>query len=398
MIISTRGWNLPDSPIRKLTPIADTAKLNGKKIYHLNIGQPDLHTPEAFFKAIHEFDNKIIGYTASEGLIEYRKKLVEYYKLFGIEVAIDEILVTVGGSEAILFSFFATCDAGDEVIVTEPFYANYNGYAAIAGIKLVPITTHIENNFEVPDQKAFEELITPKTKAILICNPSNPSGNLYTDDELRSLIKICIENNLYLISDEVYKELCFDGTSFNSILEFPELGDRGIVIDSVSKKYSACGARIGSLVTKNKSIMQVVVKMARTRLSAPILEQVGAMALIDLKRGDIIAIRNEYQKRRDIVLESLGDLNGVYIPDIKGSIYAMIKLPINDTDHLAQWLLEEFELNGESVMIAPGSGFYSTPGIGKSEIRIAFVLTEIELKKALNILKAGIEEYRKHYN
>jgi aspartate aminotransferase len=393
-LLSKRGAHMPASPIRRLVPFAEKAKKErGILIYHLNIGQPDLVTPPEFWEAIRKANIKVLEYSHSAGLESYRKKLVNYYARFGAQLEYNDILVTTGGSEAIRFAFGACLDPGDEVIAPEPFYANYFGFAIESGVILRPITTDVAQNYALNAAEEFKKLITPRTKALLICNPSNPTGKLYTEAEIKALAEIALAHDLYLIADEVYKEFCYDGFSFTSVLSLAELGQNAIVIDSVSKRYSACGARIGCLVTKNKGVIETALKYAQARLSPPTLGQIGAEALVDLPDSYYTNIVEEYTKRRDVVLEALGQMPGVICPKVSGAFYVMPQLPIEDSDDFCRWLLESFSYEGETVMLAPGTGFYATPGLGKDQVRISYVLEVEKLQKAMFILARALEAY-----
>lgn len=393
--ISTRGIEMPASPIRKLVPFAEQAKKKGIKVYHLNIGQPDILTAPKFMEAVKKADIKVLEYSHSAGNESYRRKLVNYYQKFGINLTHEQIMITTGGSEALMFAFLACLNPGDEVIIPEPFYANYQGFAIETGVKVVPITTHIENNFSLPTVHDFEKCITPKTKAIVINNPANPAGRLYSKEELEDLKNLVLKYDLYLISDEVYKEFIYDGTEFCSILNLEGLEQNAIVVDSVSKRYSACGARIGSLLTKNPEVYQTCLKFAQARLSPPSLGQIGAEAAVDTGQEYFSEVIEEYKKRRDFLFSELSKIEGVTCPMPTGAFYGIIKLPIDDSDKFAQWLLESFSYQGATVMVAPATGFYATPGLGKQEVRIAYVLKLEDLKNAVECLKMALKEYSK---
>lgn len=393
-LLSKRGAQMPASPIRRLVPFAEKAKQErGLFIYHLNIGQPDLATPPEFWEAIRKANIKVLEYSHSAGLESYRKKLVTYYARFGAQLEHNDILITTGGSEAIRFAFGACLDPGDEVIVPEPFYANYFGFAIESGVVLRTIVTDVAQNYALNAAEEFKKLITPRTKALLICNPSNPTGKLYTETEIKALAEIALANDLYLMADEVYKEFCYDGFSFTSVLSLPELAENAIVIDSVSKRYSACGARIGCLATKNKGVIEAALKYAQARLSPPTIGQIGAEALIDLPDTYYKQIVEEYMARRDVVLEALQQIPGVICPKVSGAFYVMPRLPIQDSDDFCRWLLESFSYEGETIMLAPGTGFYATPGLGKDEVRISYVLEVEKLRKAMFILARALEVY-----
>jgi len=391
-MISNRGQQMPSSPIRKLVPFAEAAKKKGVKVFHLNIGQPDIETPEAILDAVRNSDFKVLEYSHSAGNESYRKKLVGYYKSAGINVTQDEIIITTGGSEAILFGFMACLDAGDEIIIPEPFYANYNGFAVEAGILVKPISSAIETGFALPPMEDFEKAITPKTKAIVICNPNNPTGYLYSKEELEILKQIILKHNLYLFADEAYREFCYEGTH-TSAMHLLGVDDNVVLLDTISKRYSACGGRIGALVTKNKAILGAVMKFAQARLSPPSFAQILGEAAIDLPKDYFEAPKAEYKKRRDTIVERLNALPGVFCPNPGGAFYAMAKLPVDDADTFCQWLLESFSYNGHTVMLAPASGFYGTPGLGKQEVRLAYVLNTTAINAAMDCLEKALEQY-----
>lgn len=384
---------MPESPIRKLVPYAEKAKRNGKKVYHLNIGQPDIQTPDIALKAIRNFDHKVIEYSHSAGNESYRKKLVEYYKKIGIHIDHTNILITTGGSEAITFAFIACLNPGDEVIIPEPLYANYIGFAVSAGIIIKPITAHIENGFALPHISEFEKLITPKTKGIGICNPNNPTGYLYSHDEIMKLREIVKRHDLYLFSDEVYREFCYDGNSHFSVMQLEGIDNNAIMIDSVSKRYSECGVRIGALITKNKDVLKTALKFAQARLSPPSLGQVVGEASLDTPLSYFEGVNKEYTERRNYMVDVLNKMEGVFCPRPKGAFYGIARLPIDDADKFAQWLLEEFSYDNQTVMVAPATGFYSTPGLGKNEVRIAYVLKIEDLKNAMECLEKALKVY-----
>jgi aspartate aminotransferase len=383
---------MPSSPIRKLVPFAEGAKKRGTKVYHLNIGQPDIETPAPILDAVRHADFKVLEYSHSAGNESYRRKLVQYYKKNGIEVDHTQIIVTTGGSEAILFGFMSCLDAGDEVIIPEPFYANYNGFAVAAGVKVVPVTSHIDQGFALPPISAFEALVTPKTKAILICNPNNPTGYLYSREEMETLKQIVLKHNLYLFSDEAYREFCYGGENI-SAMDLPGIEEHVILMDTISKRYSACGGRIGALVTKNKQVLDTVMKFAQARLSPPSFAQILGEAAVDLPDNYFDGTKAEYQKRRDVLVKRLNDMPGVTCPNPRGAFYAMARLPIDDADVFCQWLLESFSHNGQTLMLAPASGFYGTPGLGKNEVRLAYVLNVNDLDKAMDCLQQALKEY-----
>lgn len=392
--ISTKGQQMPESPIRKLVPFAENAYQQGKTVYHLNIGQPDIKTPQIALDAVKIHSLDILAYTRSEGSEEYRKKIADYYAKNSINVTHNDIIVTTGGSEALLFAFGSITDVGDEVIIPEPFYANYNGFSTTSGVKVVPVISKIENNFALPPIEEFEKLITPKTKAILICNPGNPTGYLYSKEEIKKLAEIVIKHDLFLIADEVYREFTYDGVSHYSILQEESIENHVIVIDSVSKRYSMCGARIGSLVSKNKDVIKTALKFAQARLSPPTLGQIASEAALNTPQSYFDDVINEYVERRNILINELKKIDGVQVANPKGAFYCIAQLPVKNTDDFAQWLLESFDVNGETVMVAPAAGFYSTPGVGLNQIRIAYVLNKESLVKAVNILKEALKVYK----
>ncbi len=391
--ISQKGSDMPASPIRKLTPFADLAKKNGKKIYHLNIGQPDIETPEIMLNAIKNIDFKVWAYTPSEGTASYRNKLSEYYNKLNYQISADQILVTNGGSEAITIAMQSCLNTGDEIIIPEPFYANYNGFACMADIVVKPILSTIDDGFALPEISAFEELITEKTKAIFICNPNNPTGYLYSRQELESLRELCLKYNLFLFSDEAYREFCYDGKEFFSPMHLEGLEEHVIVLDTVSKRYSACGARLGCLITKNKSVYDTALKFAQARLSPPAVAQIAGEAAVDTPDEYFLQVREEYTQRRDVLANGLNAIPGVKCPVPGGAFYIVAQLPIDDADKFCQWMLEEFDHQNETVMMAPATGFYSSPGAGKNEVRLAYVLNQDDLKKALVCLEKGLEVY-----
>ncbi|MEY4891598.1 MAG: hypothetical protein RIQ34_210 [Bacteroidota bacterium] len=383
---------MPASPIRKLVPYAEAAKRAGIQVYHLNIGQPDIETPPAVLQAVRDADISVLEYSHSAGNESYRKKLVQYYKGVGIDVTHEQILVTTGGSEAIQFGFLACLNPGDEVIIPEPFYANYNGFACAAGVAVVPITSHIENGFALPPIADFEKQITAKTKAIVICNPNNPTGYLYSRAELEALRELCIKHDLYLFSDEAYREFCYGG-EFVSALQLPGLENHAIVMDTISKRYSACGARIGAFVTRNKTVYDAVMKFAQARLSPPGLAQILGEAAVDLPAEYFDGPKAEYLRRRDLVVKRLNAMPGVFCPNPGGAFYAIARLPIDDSDKFCQWLLEDFRHEDQTVMLAPATGFYGTAGLGMKEVRLAYVLNLEALDAAMDCLARALEQY-----
>ncbi|QQS28165.1 MAG: pyridoxal phosphate-dependent aminotransferase [Sphingobacteriales bacterium] len=392
-VISKRGEMMPASPIRKLVPYAEKAKAAGIKIYHLNIGQPDIKTPEVMLNAVKNFNAKVIEYSHSAGNESYRRKLTQYYHNYGIELDYNDILITTGGSEAILFAMMSCLDAGDEVIIPEPLYANYNGFSVAGNVVVKPITSRIENNFALPPIEEFEKLITPQTKAILICNPNNPTGYLYSVEELETLRKIVLKHDLFLFADEVYREFAYDGANPTSILSLSGLENNAIVVDSISKRYSSCGARIGALISRNKQVMATALKFAQARLSPPTYGQVLGEAGLEVPEIYLSQVIEEYTNRRNLLVRGLNKIEGVFCPMPKGAFYVVARLPIDNSDRFCQWMLEEFSYNGQTVMMAPGTGFYATEGLGLNEVRIAYVLKEEDLKNALTCLEAGLKAY-----
>ena len=392
LTISNRGEQMPPSPIRKLVPYAEAAKKRGVKVYHLNIGQPDIETPPAIMDAVRKADIKVLEYSHSAGNESYRRKLVQYYKSVGIPVNYDQILITTGGSEAIMFGFFCCFNPGDEVIIPEPFYANYNGFACAAGVKVVPITSNIKTGFALPPIEDFEKVITPKTKSIIICSPNNPTGYLYSKEEMEALKTICLKHDLYLFSDEAYREFCYDG-DYVSALHLTGMDQHVVLMDTISKRYSACGARLGALVTKNKQVYDTAMKFAQARLSPPGLAQIMGEAAIDLPESYFDAPKAEYLKRRNTIVQRLNAMPGVFCPNPGGAFYAMAQLPIDDSDVFCQWLLESFSYKNQTVMLAPASGFYGTPGLGKNEVRLAYVLNTTDINAAMDCLEKALEEY-----
>lgn len=384
---------MPASPIRKLVPYAEEAASRGVIIYHLNIGQPDIETAPNFLNAVHDFQGKVLEYSHSAGLESYRRKYAEKMRDRGIEITHQDIIISTGGSEAIVFAMMSCLDAGDEVIIPEPFYANYNGFAQMAGVKVIPITTRIEDGFALPPAEAFEALIGPKTRGIVICNPNNPTGTLYTNQELASLREIVLKHDLYLFADEVYREFVYGNNQHKSILSLNGLEKNAIVVESVSKIYSACGARIGALITRNADVISSAMKFAQARLSPPTIEQIGAMAALDTPRSYFEKVATEYIERRDLVVSELRSMDGVICPNPGGAFYCVVKLPIDDSDRFCQWMLESFEHEKQTVMMAPATGFYATPGLGKQEVRIAYVLKQEYLKKAMECLKIALDQY-----
>ena len=392
--ISNKGFQMPASPIRKLVPYSEQAKSEGVHVYHLNIGQPDIQTPELALNAVKNNTINVLAYSRSEGSEAYRKKLAYYYKKHHIAVESDNILVTTGGSEALLFTIGSIMDQGDEIIIPEPFYANYNGFSVAQGVNVVPVVSEIDNNFALPPIKDFEALITPKTKAILICNPGNPTGYLYSKEEISQLAELVKKHDLFLIADEVYREFAYDGEEHHSVMTIEGLEAHAIMIDSVSKRYSMCGARIGCLVTKNKQVYETALKFAQARLSPPTYAQIASEAALDTPDSYFDEVIEEYVERRNILIQELQKIPGVKVAKPKGAFYCIVELPISNADAFAQWLLEAFRVENETIMMAPAAGFYATPGLGKNQLRIAYVLKKEDLIKSVNILKQGLKVYK----
>ena len=391
--ISKKGMKMPESPIRKLVPYAEDAKKRGVNVFHLNIGQPDIKTPQVALNAVKNNDIEVLSYARSEGSEIYREKLTAYYKNKDIEVKAQDIIVTTGGSEALLFTFGSIMDPGDEVIIPEPFYANYNGFSIASGVNVVPVISKIENNFALPPIEEFEKLITPKTKAILICNPGNPTGYLYSKEEIKKLAEIVKKHNLFLIADEVYREFVYDGLAHYSVMQVQGLEKHAIMIDSVSKRYSMCGARIGCIISKNKEVIATALKFAQARLSSPTYALIASEAALDTPKRYFEDVIVEYVDRRNTLISELKKIKGVKVAKPKGAFYCIAELPVKSADHFAQWLLEDFNLNNETVMVAPAAGFYSTKGLGLNQVRIAYVLKKEDLISSVNILKSALEVY-----
>lgn len=391
--ISEKGMNMPSSPIRKLVPYAEAAKKAGRQVYHLNIGQPDIETPRIVFDRLNDVKMNVIAYTNSEGLEEYRDGLAEYYKTKNIDIEADNIIVTTGGSEALVFAFMTCFNPGDEVIIPEPFYANYNGFAVMAGLVVKPVTATIDNGFALPPIEEFEKQITPKTKGIMLCNPGNPTGYLYKKEELQRLKDLVKKHDLYLFADEVYREFCYDGAQPFSVMSLQGLEDNVVMIDSVSKRYSMCGARIGALISRNREVLNMALKFAQSRLSPPTLGQLAAMAALDTPQEYFDQVISDYVERRNVLVELLNKIPGVKCPKPSGAFYCIAELPVDDSDAFCQWMLEEFEYENQTVMMAPATGFYSTPGKGKHEVRLAYVLNIDSLRKAVQILEEGLKAY-----
>jgi aspartate aminotransferase len=391
--ISDKAKSMPASPIRKLVPYAEEAKKKGRKVYHLNIGQPDIPTPDAALKAVKNTDIRVIEYTHSAGNESYRKKLAKYYQNLGINIDHTQMLITTGGSEAVLFAFNTTLNEGDEVIVPEPFYANYNGFAKAAGVKVKPVTSSIEHDFALPSIEQFEDMITDKTKGIVICNPNNPTGYLYSEEEMQKIKTLVKRHDLFLYSDEVYREFCYDGHKHISAMHLEGIENNVILMDSVSKRYSMCGVRIGALISRNQEVIDNAMKFAQARLCPPALGQIAGEAALETPKEYFDEVYQEYIGRRDYMVDALNSMEGVYSPKPKGAFYTVVKLPVDDAEKFAQWMLSDFEYENQSVMIAPAAGFYSTPGLGKNEARIAYVLNIEDLKKAMKTLEEALKAY-----
>ncbi|MEN8776188.1 MAG: pyridoxal phosphate-dependent aminotransferase [Polaribacter sp.] len=391
--ISKKGTQMPESPIRKLVPYAEDAKKRGVHVFHLNIGQPDIKTPQIALDAVKNNKIETLSYARSEGSEEYRTKLAKYYVKNNINVTADNIITTTGGSEALLFTMGSITDPGDEIIIPEPFYANYNGFSKASGVKVVPVISKIENNFALPKIEDFEKLITPKTKAILICNPGNPTGYLYSEKEIQKLKKMVLKHDLFLIADEVYREFTYDGLKHTSVLSIDGLEENAIVIDSVSKRYSMCGARIGCVVSKNKTFIKTAIKFAQARLSPPTYALMASEAALDTPQSYFDNVTKEYVDRRNTLIKALENIDGIKVAKPKGAFYCVAELPVKDTDHFAQWILESFNDNNQTVMVAPASGFYSTKGEGKNQIRMAYVLNKENLIRSVEILAKALKQY-----
>ena len=392
--ISKKGIDMPESPIRKLAPFADKAKASGKHIYQLNIGQPDIKTPENALDAVKNNQLDILAYSPSQGFESYREKLAQYYKKHDISVNADQLLITTGGSEALMFVMGSITDAGDEVIIAEPFYANYNGFATAMNVNVKAVTAKLSENFALPPISDFEDQITNKTKAIILCNPGNPTGYIYTREEMQAIADLAVKHDLFVVADEVYREFAYEGHLHHSILTFPELKEHAIMVDSVSKRFSMCGARIGCLVTKNDQVIKAAMKFAQARLSPPTFAQIAAEEALSVENVYFDEVISEYRSRRDTLIEELRKIDGITIAKPKGAFYCTVELPIDDAEDLAKWLLESFDIDGETLMVAPAAGFYATSGLGKSEVRLAYVLEKESLKKAVHILKEGLKAYQ----
>ena len=392
--ISNKGLQMPESPIRKLVPYAEAATQKGRKIYQLNIGQPDIKTPQVALDAVRNHDIEVLSYSHSAGFDSYREKLAGYYQKTALPVKKEDIIITTGGSEALLFAMGSITDPGDEVIIPEPFYANYNGFATASGVSIKPIKASIDDGFALPAISEFEKLITEKTKAILICNPGNPTGYLYTKEEVKQLADLALKHDLFIVSDEVYREFAYDGAEHHSIMSLPELSENAIMVDSVSKRYSMCGARIGCLVSKNKEVINTAMKFAQARLSPPTFAQIASEAALDTPQEYFDEVIEQYTYRRDILVEGLEKIEGVKVAKPKGAFYCIAELPIDDADDFAKWLLESFEDDNETIMVAPAAGFYSTPDTGKNQVRIAYVLKKEDLERAIVILEKALKAYK----
>jgi len=394
MDISKRGREIQPSPIRRLKPYADKAQERGIHVYFLNIGQPDIPTPQPIMDAFHNYDEKVLSYGPAQGFLELRQAIADYFNSYSIPIDSENVVITIGGSEAIHFSFSAVADPGDEIIIPEPFYTNYNGYAAFANVKIVPLTLRVEDGFRLPSADEIEARITPKTRAILLCSPNNPTGTVYTPEELERVISLVEKHDLFLIGDEVYKEFIYDGGTHKSVLEYEEVKNRVIVVDSISKRFSSCGARVGAVVTRNEDVYQAVLKFAQARLCPPSVEQKAALAAYRMGMDYFKPVKQEYERRRDVLFDGLKDIEGIVIHKPQGAFYIIVRLPIKDCEHFVQWMLTDFHHDKETVMVAPAQGFYCTPGKGKDEVRMAYVLKEEDLKRALIVFKEGLKKYK----
>jgi aspartate aminotransferase len=394
MQISKRGHDIQASPIRKLKPYADAAKAKGLKVFHLNIGDPDIPTPQPVIDTFHQYREAVLGYGPAQGFLELREAVARYFGNYHIPLDADNIIITTGGSEAIHFSFSVVGDVGDEIIIPEPYYTNYNGYASFAGVRIVPLPLRVEDGFRLPALEAIEAKITPKTRAILVCSPNNPTGTVYTPEELDRVVHLVKKHGLFLIGDEVYKEFVYDGLKHKSVLEYEDVKDRVIVVDSISKRYSCCGARIGMIITRNPDIYQAALKFAQARLCPPSVEQMAALAAYNMPMDYFQPVREEWRKRRDVLYEGLKDIPGLVIRKPQGAFYVIVRLPVKDAEHFTVWMLSEFSLDGKTVMLAPAPGFYSTPNLGADEVRIAYVINEKDLREAIRVFKAGLAKYQ----
>ncbi len=393
MKISKRGQDIQESPIRKLKPFADQAIAEGVRVYFINIGQPDIPTPQPVWDAVRNFDEEVLGYGPAQGFLDLRQAIADYFCNYNIPLDSENVIITTGGSEAIHFAISAVADSGSEIIIPEPFYTNYHGYAAFADVKIVPLTLNVEDGFRLLSQEAIEAKITPKTRAVLLNSPSNPTGAVYTPEEIERIVEVVKRHDLFLIGDEVYKEFVYDGLTHKSILEYPDIKDRVIVVDSISKRFSCCGARIGAVVTRNPDIYHAVLKFAQARLCPPTLEQKAALSLYRMGMGYFEPIRIEYRRRRDVLFDGLREIPGIVMDKPQGAFYIIVQLPIQDSEHFVRWMLTDFRLDNETVMVAPAEGFYSTPGRGTNEVRIAYVLNESDMKRAIEVFKAGLDKY-----
>jgi len=393
MNISKRGQEIQPSPIRKLKPYADRAQEQGIHVYFLNIGQPDIPTPQPVLEAFRDYDEKVLSYGPAQGFLELREAIADYFNFYNIHLNSENVIITIGGSEAIHFSFCVVADPGHEIIIPEPFYTNYNGYAAFADVEISPITLSVEDGFHLPPIEEIEMKITPKTRAILICSPNNPTGTVYSEEELERVVSLAKKHDLFLIGDEVYKEFVYDGERHKSILEYDEVKDRVLVVDSISKRFSCCGARIGAVITRNDELYQSILKFAQARLCPPSVEQKAALAAYQMGKDYFDEVREEYQKRRNILYDGLKDIPCIVIRKPQGAFYIIVRLPIKDCEHFVSWMLTDFHLDKETVMVAPAKGFYSSPGKGKDEVRIAYVLKEEDLRRAIEVFKAGLKKY-----
>ena len=394
MKISTRGHDIQASPIRKFKPYADAAKAKGIKVFHLNIGDPDIPTPQPVIDTFHNYREPVLGYGPAQGFLELRQAVARYFGNYHIPLEADNIIITLGGSEAIHFTFSVVGDVGDEIIIPEPFYTNYNGYASFAGLKIVPLPLRVEDGFRLPSLEAIESKVTSRTRAILVCSPNNPTGTVYTPEELERVIWVAEKHDLFLIGDEVYKEFIYDGLKHKSILEYDDVRDRVIVVDSISKRYSCCGARIGMIITRNADVYQSALKFAQARLCPPSVEQMAALAAYNMPMDYFKPVLAEWQKRRDVLYDGLKDIPGLVIRKPQGAFYVIVRLPVRDAEHFTVWMLSEFSLDGKTVMLAPAPGFYSTPTLGTDEVRIAYVINEMDLREAIRVFKAGLARYQ----
>jgi aspartate aminotransferase len=394
MQVSKRAREIQASPIRKLKPYADKTLAKGIKIFHLNIGDPDIPTPQAVIDTFCRYRGPVLSYGPAQGFLDLREAVARYFGQYRIPLEADNVLITTGGSEAIHFAFSIVAETGEEIIIPEPYYTNYNGYASFAGVRIVPLPLNVEDGFRLPPLEAIEAKITPKTRAILVCSPNNPTGTVYTPEELERVVRLVKKHDLFLIGDEVYKEFVYDGLRHKSILEYEDIRERAIVVDSISKRYSCCGARIGMVITRNADVYQAALKFAQARLCPPSVEQMAALSAYNMPMDYFRSVREEYQRRRDVLYEGLKDVPGIVIRKPQGAFYVIVRLPVKDAEHFAVWMLSEFSLDGKTVMIAPGPGFYSTPNLGADEIRIAYVINETDLREAVRVFKAGLEKYR----